>query len=280
MRKEKPFPARCETIARLLKRHFVFGRKNLPDITRHDISQKLDKLKDTVSVNKITLSGCSKGFFQVGGPERLRRAKPLRGLLANQASAAGTGVDGRRTHGSFQDRTRRFNAVCANRLASGSHRSETQRDRGPEMGLDRYRATHDYAACDGDQEQADPSVPIRLLWSQGYLSTSRSRVSICFRRPETVPQGRPPLCSTGGVSPRKLLTYFAAFPTGNCTISEERSRQNWPHAGVTLPTIEKLLNHVSGSFGGIVAVYQRHDWLPEMRRAIEMWDGALSDADR
>lgn len=38
--------------------------------------------------------------------------------------------------------------------------------------------------------------------------------------------------------------------------------------GVSLPTIEKLLNHVSGSFSGIVAVYQRHNWLPEMRDAV------------
>jgi hypothetical protein len=45
-----------------------------------------------------------------------------------------------------------------------------------------------------------------------------------------------------------------------------------------LPTIEKLLNHVSGSFGGIVAVYQRHNWLPEMRSAIEVWEKWLASA--
>jgi integrase len=42
--------------------------------------------------------------------------------------------------------------------------------------------------------------------------------------------------------------------------------------GVSLPTIERLLNHVSGSFGGIVGVYQRHDFMPEMRRAITHWE--------
>ncbi len=29
--------------------------------------------------------------------------------------------------------------------------------------------------------------------------------------------------------------------------------------GVGLPTIEKVLNHTAGSFGGIVGVYQRHE---------------------
>ena len=42
--------------------------------------------------------------------------------------------------------------------------------------------------------------------------------------------------------------------------------------GVALPVIERLLNHVSGSFGGIVGVYQRYDYLPEMREAIAKWE--------
>lgn len=41
--------------------------------------------------------------------------------------------------------------------------------------------------------------------------------------------------------------------------------------GINLPTIEKVLNHVSGSFGGIVAVYQRHTFAPEKRDALEWW---------
>lgn len=45
--------------------------------------------------------------------------------------------------------------------------------------------------------------------------------------------------------------------------------------GVALPVIERLLNHVSGSFGGIVAVYQRHSFMPEMRAAVEKWESCL-----
>jgi integrase len=40
---------------------------------------------------------------------------------------------------------------------------------------------------------------------------------------------------------------------------------------VPLPVIEKALNHASGSFAGIVGVYQRHDYLAEKRRAFETW---------
>ena len=41
--------------------------------------------------------------------------------------------------------------------------------------------------------------------------------------------------------------------------------------GVNLPVIEKLLNHVSGSFAGIVGVYQRHSFADEKRAAMQTW---------
>jgi integrase len=41
--------------------------------------------------------------------------------------------------------------------------------------------------------------------------------------------------------------------------------------GINLPVIEKLLNHVSGSFAGIVGVYQRHSFSDEKRAAMAAW---------
>jgi len=41
--------------------------------------------------------------------------------------------------------------------------------------------------------------------------------------------------------------------------------------GIGLPTIEKVLNHVSGSFAGIVGVYQRHEFKAEKAAALKAW---------
>ena len=41
--------------------------------------------------------------------------------------------------------------------------------------------------------------------------------------------------------------------------------------GIALPVIEKVLNHSSGSFAGIVGVYQRHSFSDEKRKALEAW---------
>jgi integrase len=41
--------------------------------------------------------------------------------------------------------------------------------------------------------------------------------------------------------------------------------------GVPIPVVEKILNHTSGTFRGIVGTYQRYSFASEMRNALERW---------
>lgn len=41
--------------------------------------------------------------------------------------------------------------------------------------------------------------------------------------------------------------------------------------GIGLPVIERLLNHTSGSFAGVVGVYQKHSFADEQRIALDAW---------
>lgn len=45
--------------------------------------------------------------------------------------------------------------------------------------------------------------------------------------------------------------------------------------GVRFEVTEAVLNHVSGSRGGVAGVYQRHDWKAEKRAALDLWSRAL-----
>jgi integrase len=47
--------------------------------------------------------------------------------------------------------------------------------------------------------------------------------------------------------------------------------------GVDLPVIEKVLNHSSGSFAGVIRVYQRHRFEDEKRAALEAWGRFVVD---
>ena len=50
--------------------------------------------------------------------------------------------------------------------------------------------------------------------------------------------------------------------------------------GVRFEVTEAVLNHVSGSKGGIAGVYQRHDWADEKRSALEAWAGHVEQLIR
>ena len=41
--------------------------------------------------------------------------------------------------------------------------------------------------------------------------------------------------------------------------------------GTPVEVIEQVLNHRSGTFRGIVGVYQRHDYIDERRIALQRW---------
>src|SRR5262249_39199667 len=41
--------------------------------------------------------------------------------------------------------------------------------------------------------------------------------------------------------------------------------------GIAVPVIEKIMAHRKGTFAGVVGVYQRHSFLPEMAAAMQRW---------
>jgi hypothetical protein len=56
---------------------------------------------------------------------------------------------------------------------------------------------------------------------------------------------------------------------GACTICAVAT--GLQRLGVRLEVTEAILNHISGSRGGIAGVYQRHDWAAEKRAALDAW---------
>lgn len=63
----------------------------------------------------------------------------------------------------------------------------------------------------------------------------------------------------------------ASIPTWRLHDLRRTAASGMAGLGIGLPTIEKVLNHVSGSFGGIVGVYQRHEYKAEKAEALKIW---------
>jgi len=47
--------------------------------------------------------------------------------------------------------------------------------------------------------------------------------------------------------------------------------------GTPVQVTEAVLNHTTGVRGGLVAVYQRHDYADEKRRALDAWASLVND---
>ena len=72
-------------------------------------------------------------------------------------------------------------------------------------------------------------------------------------------------CNPDGTSSQPNGNTIFTQSTHGCTGSQTITVQN----GDTLTVLVE--NHVSGSFAGIVAVYQRHEFAEEKRAALEKW---------
>jgi integrase len=46
-------------------------------------------------------------------------------------------------------------------------------------------------------------------------------------------------------------------------------------SGADLPAIERAVNHISGGFGGVTGIYQRHKYADEVRAALDEWAALL-----
>ena len=88
---------------------------------------------------------------------------------------------------------------------------------------------------------------------------------------------------------RETTTTFNGWGKPKARFDEECGAAGWTlhdlrrtyasgmqRLGVRLEVTEALLNHRSGSSAGIVGVYQRYSWMPEMREAVLHWEGYLA----
>jgi integrase len=76
--------------------------------------------------------------------------------------------------------------------------------------------------------------------------------------------------------------FDARCPLPHWTLHDLRRTFATNLAALCVPVhvTEKALNHVSGTTGGIVAVYQRHTYEKEVRDAMETWEDYLTELTR
>jgi integrase len=255
---------------RLIERHLItrLGDTPLAGITTTEIAGIIDKLHKTPGT-AFHLFAAARLFFRWAVKRRLLGRSPIDGLPAPSApqsrdrvlsSAELTTVFRASDDGSI------FGAIIRLLILSGQRRSQIAALRGEYIDRDKRIITWPASAMKANQPHAIPITPmitgvLRDLPREGYVFPARGK--------ETPFNG----FSKSKQSFDKKLEGVNPYVIHDLRRSVASGLQS---LGVPIAHTEALLAHRSGSFAGIVAVYQRHSYLPEMKAALEAWETHLS----
>src|SRR4051794_3146236 len=77
--------------------------------------------------------------------------------------------------------------------------------------------------------------------------------------------------------PAKRIEIPDAVVPGLYSIVQPSGVKSWAvryrHRGIAVNVIEAVLNHTGGEISGVTAVYNRHKYFAEKRRALDAWAG-------
>jgi integrase len=106
------------------------------------------------------------------------------------------------------------------------------------------------------------SLP-RIKTSKGFVFTTRRDAAVSgFSRAKDRLDAAIMTAGSEGAGPMDHWTFHDL----RRTLASGMAR-----LGIQLPVIEKVLNHSSGTFRGVVGVYQRHSFSDEKRKALGVW---------
>ena len=247
---------------RILNRHFDFGTKTLAAITKTDIVDRLDKLRNVPSERhhafvaaRVYFNWCVKqGFVDQSPIERIAptTATPSRERILDDAELA-------TIYKAAQPFTKPFGTIVQLLILTGLRRSEATK-------LHRSWITGDVLTIPGTATKN--GYPHTLPLTKTVLELLKPLPNQLFISPRGL------IFSNWGNSKKKFDTGLEIEPY---RIHDIRRTFSSTHArlGTPIHVTEKLLNHVTGSLGGVAGVYNRYDYIPEMRVAMDSYDNHI-----
>lgn len=244
-----------------LNRHFKYGATKLCALSPHDLCHSLDRLADTpaeqqhafVVLRAFMRWAYRRHYVDRNPMERMQAPHPYRPrerILSNNElkivwNAAGDTAFGR---------------IVKLLILTGQRKGEITVLTGGMVGADTITLPSWLA-----KNHREHTIPLGQMATEILASPIDSATHFFPAVGKTTPFNGHAVCKAkldkrSGVYNWTLHDLRRTFASGMASI------------GVSIPVIERLLNHVSGSFGGIVGVYQRYDFMPEMRDAITRWE--------
>jgi integrase len=265
-------PRTAEETERLLRQHVLprWRGRMVHDITRRDVLDILDRVVDggaPIAANRV-LAAVRK-FFNWCVARDILAASPCAGVKPPTAERSRDRVltddELRLVWAAAEKLGGTFGPLVKLLALTGQRRDEVARIKFEEINFYARLWTLPPARTKNNQPH---EVPL-----------SKPALAVLQRLPRTV-ESPFVLTTNGGASPasgysknkRRLDALLPAdMPSWRLHDLRRTAASGMARLGVNLPVIEKVLNHASGSFAGIVGVYQRHSFADEKRHALEAW---------
>lgn len=268
-RKNKP-----NTVAYYRKRldtHFRFGKKNLADLSKQDILQKIRRIDTSVSEQHHAFVA-ARTLFNWAVREDYLTASPLQGVKGFKPATARERVLSERelkaVLGQAQITPYPYGRIVEVLIMTGMRRNEV--------------AHLQWSFV--EKAESLISLPAHLV------KNGRAHSFPIGERLAAVLDGMPEINQYLFPSSRSTGTVFNGWgkvkqrfdaqldDVAPYTLHDLRRTFATAHAKIGTPihVTEKLLNHVSGTISGVAAVYNRYSYLQEMREAITQYDKYLA----
>lgn len=267
-------PLTTRDYKRLLTLHFPFGRTPLGNITPREILRRVDRLRATPTEQshalvalKVFMSWCVKRHLVARSPcEGMSANKPRireRVLSDDELKKIfAVAIDGQDT----------FSRIVAILILTGQRRGETAALKWEYVNEQERTITLPSTLTKNKRPHTFPYGP---MVSSIFESTPRLGEYVFPASREHV-RGKPTAFFNGWGKCKDALDRACGVSGWTLHDLRRTFATNMAALGVRIEVTEKLLNHISGSFGGIVGVYQRHTYMDEMRQAIEAWEARLT----
>ncbi|MDZ4761217.1 MAG: integrase family protein [Alphaproteobacteria bacterium] len=269
---EKTRKARTHADYKRLLGLFNFASTRLSDLTPHQIQKRLERLKDTPTEHLHAFAAARQFFnwahakYYVDQSPMMRMKPPIprksreRILTDNELKAVWNAC-GADTYGT----------IVKLLILTGQRKGEITHLSGDMIEGDSITFPSSLT-----KNSRAHTIPLLALTASTLASHEAHGL---------LPKANEPLL---GVCVGNSIKSFSAFSKNKKKLDEASAVYDWTlhdlrrtfasglaGQGVSIHVVEKLLNHISGSFAGIVGVYQRHNFMPEMQDAIGKWERHL-----
>jgi integrase len=278
-------PSTAKEYARLLEKEIIgsWRGRRLSDVSRRDVNELLDDIVERgapIAANRVL--AILRKFCKWAVSREIIAHSPCEGVLARSAETPRDRVlDDRELYLIWNAANRLgwpYDAIVRLLLLTGARRGEVVGMTWAEVDFEKklWSLPADRVKNKRPHTLPLPSLAIGVLQA---LPRIENRNGLVF--PARTKRGKS-IAPVSGFSKAKLRLDHAIAELVEAESSSSLAQfglhdirrsvaSGMAKLGVDLHVIERCLNYVSGSFGGIVGVYQKHKFEDGMRRAMDAW---------